>query len=214
MLSELPFASHFAYSPRGTSELAAQSRRIRDLLKQNRRVGRPALTAAELLARRLREAVDRGDYGAFFDPAAVLVPAPRSSRLLEGALWPALELAAALASVRLGARVLPCLERIQAVPKAAFAEPGQRPTATEHYETIACKPSVPPPATILLVDDIVTKGATLLGSAWRLHETFPVARLTAFAAMRTLGLQPDIEALVAPCTGVIRRAGSDADRRP
>ena len=214
MLSDLPFASHFAYSPRGSSEAAVQSRRIRDLLKQNRRVGVPPITAAELLARRLRQAVDRGDYGDFFDPAAVLVPAPRSSLLLPGAHWPALELAAALAAERLGARVLPCLERVQAVPKAAFAAPGHRPTALEHYETIACTRSVPPPAASLLVDDIVTKGATLLGSASRLLEVFPGVRIAAFTAMRTLGLQPDIEELVAPCIGTIRWDGHDADRRP
>ena len=46
MLSDLPFASHFAYSPRGSSEAAVQSRRIRDLLKQNRRVGVPPVAAA------------------------------------------------------------------------------------------------------------------------------------------------------------------------
>ncbi len=213
MLSELRFASHFAYSPRGTSEPAVRSREIRDLLKQNRRVT-PSLTATELLARRVREAVDRGDYGGYFDPAAVLVPAPRSSRLLPGALWPSLELADAMIGEGLGARVLPCLERTEAVPKAAFAAPGQRPTALDHYRTIACAPSVPRPSTILLVDDILTKGATLLGSATRLRETFTDARLSAFAAMRTLGLQPDIEELIDLCQGLIRWDGSDANRMP
>lgn len=213
MLSELRFASHFAYSPRGASEAAVRSREIRDLLKQNRRVA-PELTAAELLARRVREAVDRGRYRGYFDRHAAVVPAPRSSRLLPGALWPALELAAAIVAEGLGSRVLPCLERTEAVPKAAFAASGQRPTAMDHYRTIACAPSVPPPSVILLVDDIVTKGATLLGSAARLRETFPVARMAAFAAMRTLGLQPDIEELLDPCEGLIRWEGPDALRIP
>lgn len=100
------------------------------------------------------------------------------------------------------------------MPKAALAAPGHRPKAQEHYETIACTRSVPPPAAILLVDDIVTKGATLLGSASCLRDAFPEARFAAFAAMRTLGLQPDIEELVAPCIVTIRRDGRDADRRP
>jgi hypothetical protein len=39
-------------------------------------------------------------------------------------------------------------------------------------------------------------------------------RIAAFTAMRTLGLQPDIEELVAPCIGTIRWDGRDADRRP
>lgn len=190
-----------------------RSRGIRDLLKRNRRVT-PSLTATELLARRVREAVDRGDYTSYFDPAAVLVPAPRSSRLLPGALWPSLELAAAMVAEGLGTRVLACLERTEAVPKAAFAAPGQRPTASDHYRTIACAPSVPPPSAILLVDDIVTKGATLLGAATRLRQTFPDAELSAFAAMRTLGLQPDIEELIDRRQGLIRWDGHDAQRVP
>jgi len=100
------------------------------------------------------------------------------------------------------------------VPKAAFAAQGQRPTASDHYRTIACASSVSPPSAILLVDDIVTKGATLLGSAACVRESFPDVRLSAFAAMRTLGLQPDIEELVDPCQGLIRWDALDADRIP
>jgi hypothetical protein len=100
------------------------------------------------------------------------------------------------------------------VPKAAFAARGNRPTALKHYETIACTRSVPPPTAILVVDDIVTKGATLLGSASSLLDVFDGVRIAAFTAMRTLGLQPDIEELVAPCIGTIQWDGRDADRRP
>ena len=37
---------------------------------------------------------------------------------------------------------------------------------------------------------------------------------TAFALVRTMGLRPDVEQIVDPCVGTIRRHGSDADRQP
>jgi phosphoribosylpyrophosphate synthetase len=40
------------------------------------------------------------------------------------------------------------------------------------------------PSNILLVDDIITRGATLLGAASRLAEAFPKAEIRAFAVMR------------------------------
>jgi hypothetical protein len=38
--------------------------------------------------------------------------------------------------------------------------------------------------------------------------------LTAFALVRTMGLRPDVERVVDPCVGTIRRHGSGADREP
>ena len=42
------------------------------------------------------------------------------------------------------------------------------------------------PESILIVDDVVTTGATLVGSAKRLADAFPKAKITAFAAIRTV----------------------------
>jgi adenine/guanine phosphoribosyltransferase-like PRPP-binding protein len=67
---------------------------------------------------------------------------------------------------------------------------------------------------ITLVDDFVTKGNTLLGAASRLATTLASGTPTAFALVRTMGLQPDVEQIVDPCVGTIRRHGSDADRQP
>jgi phosphoribosylpyrophosphate synthetase len=66
----------------------------------------------------------------------------------------------------------------------------------------------------LLIDDVVTKGRTLLAAAARLHEAFPQARITAFALLRTLGFKDHIEDLLDPCVGRIGWRAGDAHRNP
>jgi len=67
---------------------------------------------------------------------------------------------------------------------------------------------------ITLVDDFVTKGNTLLGAASRLATALSSVKPTAFPLVRTMGLQPDVERIVDPCVGTIRRSGSGEDRQP
>jgi hypoxanthine phosphoribosyltransferase len=67
---------------------------------------------------------------------------------------------------------------------------------------------------ILLVDDVITKGRTLLAAAARLQEQFPHADIRAFALIRTLGFTPRVEQLAETCNGVVRWAGGDARRDP
>jgi hypothetical protein len=46
------------------------------------------------------------------------------------------------------------------------------------------------------------------------RETFPEARIRAFALVRTMGLDAEMHALLQPCRGEIRWLGNDAYRRP
>jgi len=48
------------------------------------------------------------------------------------------------------------------------------------------------PASIVLIDDILTRGHTFLGAAWRLHEAFPETKIVAFAAMRTISKEKEL----------------------
>ena len=63
------------------------------------------------------------------------------------------------------------------------------------------------------MDDVVTKGATFLGAASRLAEVWPDADVRCFALVRTLGFQPDIERLVEPVVGSVRRTRSGKPER-
>ena len=59
------------------------------------------------------------------------------------------------------------------------------------------------PEEILLVDDIITRGSTLLGAANKLADAFPNTRIRAFAFMRTITNPSEFESIVKPCTGNI-----------
>lgn len=210
LLSELVFGSLLAYSPRGRTEVSVRSRRIRDKIKAG---------DSELLAKaiqRLSADFAATDLSAVLGPDVILVPAPRSAPLVQGGLWPPLTIAGALVAAGFGREVRPWLTRTEAVPKSAFSRPGERPNALRHFETMIVEPELAAPTLITVVDDFLTKGNTLLGAASRIQLAYPAATVCAFALVRTLGLQPEIEKVVDPCVGMIRRAGfgDEADREP
>jgi adenine/guanine phosphoribosyltransferase-like PRPP-binding protein len=71
------------------------------------------------------------------------------------------------------------------------------------------------PSNILLVDDIITRGATLLGAASRLAEAFPKAKICAFAVIRAITDEEDFEEEYCPRVGtIILRPQGDTLRRP
>jgi len=108
----------------------------------------------------------------------------------------------------------PGLHRICAVPKSATAAPGARPTVSRHYESFLMeRPSVVP-TSVVLIDDVITKGRTLLAAAARVRETFPNTQIRAFALLRTMGLIAGVEHLLDPCRGEIRWQAGDAHRIP
>jgi predicted amidophosphoribosyltransferase len=130
-------------------------------------------------------------------------------------LWVPERIATALVRVGLGKEVLSCLVRAKPVPKAALSVPNQRPTTVEHYESMTVQGRLSRPDEIVLVDDVVTRGATLLGAANRLADVFPQTRIRAFAAMRTISNQDEFDKLYVPCVGTIElRESGDTLRRP
>lgn len=204
--SSVPFAALLIYSPRGTSEVSVRSRQVRDAIKAAR------ADVLERCAEKLREL--RG-LAPFLGPEVVLVPAPRSAPIRDpGTLWPAERICVRLQVAGLGREVLPCLVRTLAVPKSAFAGTGQRPTATLHHESMEVRPTLVRPERITVVDDIVTKGSTLLAAASRVSEAFPEAEVRAFALLRTMGFVENVERIVEACQGTIRWTGSEVQRSP
>jgi predicted amidophosphoribosyltransferase len=113
----------------------------------------------------------------------------------------------------LGREVLACLRRTEAVPKSALAAPGGRPSVERHFETMEVDRSLLRPSRITVVDDVVTKGATLLAAVSRVAEAFPDAEVRAFALLRTMGFV-EIEKILDPCTGTITLRNGEAVREP
>lgn len=209
LLYDLRFGAFLVYSPRGTSEVSVMSRKVRDAIKYDT----PGMLGKAV--ERLLEELPRTDLGEFFGPTVTLVPIPRSAPLRDNrALWPAIRLCEELLARGLGKEVLPCLKRSKPVPKSAFAPRGERPAVKVHLDSMAVERSPVTPQRVTLVDDFVTKGATLLAAATLLKDAFPNASILGFALVRTMGLVPDMERIVDPCVGRISWTGSDARREP
>jgi hypothetical protein len=97
------------------------------------------------------------------------------------------------------------------VPKSAGA--ATRPSPLEHFASLG--PALPVGAgRIILVDDVVTRGSTALGAAWRLLEAMPDVEVALFALARTV---PDGAAggFVDVVRGTIEHGGGNwLERKP
>jgi len=182
---------------------------LRELLKSANR------HYLERFAERVRvEREERPEFGEFFGPDALLIPVPGSARTDAGKPTVAERLARQMIQKGLAAAVWPGLKRVRAVPKSATATAGDRPGVGLHYESFEVEPTDIGAARIVLLDDVVTKGRTLLAAAIRVRECFPHLPVRGFALLRTMGHVAEVERLVDPCVGRIRFRGGEAYRRP
>jgi predicted amidophosphoribosyltransferase len=210
-IRSLDFASCFVYAPSGASALSARSRSLCAMIK----TAEPSLVPlyARCVARQARRIPM---LARFFQTIDVLIPIPACKPSREHREDLPRRLAEALVAEGLATSVWNGLHRIRAVPKSATAPPGRRPTVRAHYDSlrVAPGPDLPDHEHLLLVDDVVTKGRTLLAAAIRLHEAFPGVRISAFALMRTRGFKHDLEGLLEPCVGRIGWRAGEAHRNP
>lgn len=214
MLSDLPFGAFLAYCPRGDGESHRASQQLVRQLKRDQVVGTPPRPVSRILVERLAERLASAPFRDWFGQDVVLVPAPRSARLVQGGLWVPERLARAMVGSRIGGEVSTCLERTIAVPKAAFASGQERPTADRHFETIAVRRELGQFRRVVIVDDVVTRGATLLGAAGRLREAYPGIDVRGFAAIRTVSDPNEFRAVVEPVAGHIEFRDGETYRRP
>jgi len=115
----------------------------------------------------------------------------------------------------LGREVQPLLERRAPAEKSALLRVGSmRPGPEDHLCTIAVVDALQVGSRrVVLVDDVVTRGATLLGCATLLLRALPSVEIRAFAAVRTMsGLE--IDGMLAPVTGVITYSNGRLHREP
>lgn len=207
LLSKLPYAALLAYSPRGQSETADLSRKVCNGVKQ----WQPAVT--KRLRQILLEGVGKMEIGQVLGPDVIVVPCPRSAPVREGTLWPALEICRLLLDCGFCERIEQVVRREKAVVRSHTAAPGNRPTVQMHYESMSASTLMHSRGQrITIVDDVITKGNTLIAGASRLNEAVPDAVIQAFAIVRTRGLVPDISQIRDPVFGTIDYFGFDASR--
>jgi hypothetical protein len=197
LLSEVSFGSFLQYSPRGTSETSKRSRLWCDAVKSDQ-PGKLRYLVEHLPTHSSKELL------ALFGKDVVLVPAPRSAPLQKGSLWPAHRICEELLRVGLGADIRPEVERVKAVQKSTFARQGERPTPEVHLESLKIHPKLLAGPRTLIVDDVVTMGATLLAAASLVKAVYSNSSVATFALVRTMGLVPEVESIVSPCVGHIR----------
>lgn len=207
MIERIAFASCYVYSPAGDSAICARSRLLRALLKEG-----DARFMIKSAVRVRQQTEPAAALAGFFLADDVLVPVPRSAPKV-GGTWAAAELAQALVQQGVGSATWPGLRRISRVRKSATAAKGRRPSVARHYDSLRLEPLDLRPASVVLIDDIITRGRTLLAAAACVRDAFPDAQLRAFALLRTLRFS-DIRNLLQPCRGEIRWRRGDAHRIP
>ena len=209
-IRRLVFGSCYVYSPVGVGKVCEHSRLMRSLLKE------ADARFMEKYALRVHQQVGSAasTLRGFFSTSDILVPIPGCAPESTGRPWVAAQLANALVNQGLGCISWPGLRRMHAVRKSACSLAGSRPSIERHYESFSVVAPLWTPDSLVLVDDIVTKGRTLMAAAARLKHRFPEARIRAFALVRTMGQVDGIEALLRPCRGEIRFRADEAFRNP
>jgi hypothetical protein len=160
-------------------------------LKDDEFVSDPPTLMSDFVGAAIKANIANFPSAHLFQTNPILVPVPRSSLMRPGTLWVPQRLAKALVRRGLGKGVEECLKRVTPLQKSATSLAADRPKALEHYDSMAVQKVFPEPQEILLIDDIITRGATVMGAANKLAEAFPATRIRVFAAMRTIS-PPDI----------------------
>lgn len=214
-LSELRYGSFLAYTPRSSDVNVQVACRAVVYAVKNFRTLQNGKSVVDKLVESMKEKIMEMPFKDFFSSAA-LVPVPSSKPMLRDALWVPREICKSLQSQGLGV-TCEILQRTKRVPQSSLSKPEDRPKPTEHYESLQCKKlRLKDYTKILLVDDVITRGHTFLGAAWRVAEKYPNYEILAFALIRTVSNPSEFTKIFDPRVGTItyRPESNDAIRRP
>lgn len=213
-LPTIEFGSLLSYSPRGNSETQCLSRTVMKKLKNDEYLESNPILMSDYIAEAIKRDLEKLPFADCFKANPILIPTPNSSLTRSGTLWVPQRLANALVRKGLGKSVEECLSRIKPLRKAATSSAENRPKAAEHYDSMDVEKMLFEPNEILLIDDVITRGATLLGAANKLADAFPKAHIRAFAVMRTISQPQNFTKIIDPCAGTIDLSGDDTFRNP
>lgn len=216
LLSTLEFGSLLTYVPQSVNDEQKKAKDVVLFLKSDKVVtfmNGPPYPMTTHIAKVIAKNMVTLPFKNYFGSDVILVPVPSSGLRTTGGLWVPYNLAKALEAENLG-RVIECVKRKVAVPKAATARPEERPTPKQHYESLDIMPADIAIKKIVLIDDVITRGATAVGVASKLKEVYPDADIKLFAAVRTISEPKNFVELMQPCVGEIKARNNQAFRNP
>ena len=214
---QIKFGSFLTYTPRGISEYAKRAITIRYKIKQNGliNIGSENIPIIKHYAKLIKEKITKMPFADLFNENTILVPAPNHAPLgSKFAMWVPKFFANELVENGLGKNIEPCLERATSVKQSSKTSSKERPKAIEHYNSIKVVKPVNEPNEILVIDDFITRGATLLGAINKLAVAFPNAKINGFALVRTISNTYEFNKIVDPCIGTVTLRGDQTFRRP
>lgn len=210
--STIEFGSLLTYTPRGNEPKHDKSKKVMRDLKND-----TALESGYLMSEKIAQQIKKnlGDYpfADYFNENTILIPTPKSSLLQKDGLWVPQRITSALEKNGLGKNE-ECLFRETALPKSSTALKADRPKASQHYDSMKVRELLFKPKEIVLIDDVITRGATALGAVNRLAEALPDARIRVFAVMRTISDPQKFLKIEDACTGTISLIGKNTFRTP
>lgn len=194
MRSSLRYGAFVVYPPAPLDDYGRDVRNFILGLKQDRSL-RGGVSSSQHVARRMGE-LGGGHALIRFLQGALLVPAPKSAPLPAGALWAPDRIAQALVRGGIGGEVVRLVERIEAVSTSHRSPGAERAWPDQHQRTVEVKRQLPVgfAGRMVVVDDVVTRGSTLLGCALAIREAYPEADVAGFAVARTLGREEPMPA--------------------
>lgn len=173
--SEVEFASFLVYNPNArafSSEVSALSRRICSAVKKET----AQWARAQRLGPRVRAELGEDIVQRFLPPDATLVPMPGHAPSKDrNSHWPARVLCEEFVGAGLGAKWLPLLSRVRNVGKAATSPSEERPSAEVQYDSMVAIGDMEAGSSVVVVDDVITRGATMLAAIAKLREVLPNA---------------------------------------
>lgn len=211
--TKVDFGSLLTYTPTTTSTESKIAKETMKCLKFGRSCS--GVLTLDDMAQKIKKLIDTLPFSNYFNKNTILIPIPNSSLTQPNTLWIPQCITAALIANGLGKSPEPCLERFKPVPRSTGQRKAEdRPKPIIHYESMRVKKLLHPPEEIVLVDDVITRGATIMGGVNRLQEAYPDATIRGFAMIRTMSNPDEFKNVEDPCIGTITMDGEDTRRIP